>query len=415
MLPRYLRLLVVLGLLAASCGGQSAAVPAPTSLPRVNTSVVPVTTTPAAKSANTLATTTTVPPVEDTAFVVWMPDGLHPDFDQLALDVPGVTGVTIIEVATLHIAETRKAGGRIVDQPPRRFVIPAQGVVLEASTYGRFVDEDAALVIGSLASDEVLLGESSAEIRRLAAGDHIVFEGGFEGRVAAVLPDEMLGSAELVVATDGLAVPRSQRSYALVDFDGSVEELEVLLNDTVPGSSTVRVRDRSGASGRRPTVRSQLFIKQTFGEFAYRPTSGGRFVIDPDWVDANIATENLPLLGRTTCHRIYVDLLHEVMQSLVDDGLGSVIDRSAFQGCWVSRYMRGSARLSRHSWGVAADINFGNSRSGGPGSPVNEELLNRMAAVGIASGHLWTNPDPGHFEYYGLDSDPPTLTLATTS
>ena len=376
--------------------------------------VLPSTTSPAGQDSVS-APTTTVQPDVDSTFVVWMPDGLHPEFSELALDIPGVSGVTVIDVGTMHIAETRKAAGMVVDDPPSGFVIPVQGVELDAPTYGRFVNSEAGAVLSTLAPHEVVMPESSAELRRLGVGDRIIFEGGFETTIAAVLPDQALGSAELVVATEGLAVPRSERSYALVDYSGTVEQLEVLLNDSIPGDSTVRVRDRSGASGRRPTVRSQLFIKQTFGEFAYRPTSGGRFVADPDWVAANIATESLPLLGRTTCHRLFLDLLDEVMTSLVEDGLSSVIDRSDFQGCWVSRYMRGSARLSRHSWGVAADINFGNPLHGGPGSPVNEELLRRMAAVGIASGHLWTNPDPGHFEYYGLEIDPVPPTAASQS
>ncbi len=89
-------------------------------------------------------------------------------------------------------------------------------------------------------------------------------------------------------------------------------------------------------------------------------------------------------------------------QDLADNGLSNVIDRSAFAGCWNARYIAGSARMSRHSFGAAADINIFNSTDGGPGSPVNPELLKRIYAAGLTSGHVWRNSDPGHFEFFEI-------------
>ena len=78
----------------------------------------------------------------------------------------------------------------------------------------------------------------------------------------------------------------------------------------------------------------------------------------------------------------------------------AAIDPDAFFGCWNPRRIANTTRLSRHAFGAAADINFGNSLDGGPGSPVNDELLRRMAMAGITSGHDWSLPDPGHFEWF---------------
>ncbi len=399
-MPRFA---AALSVLAIACTGTANTLQAPeASIAEAGgLAPAPVDTTAA---VDTTAGTVSAPVLSEAAsFVVWMPDGLHPDFSALARGLDGVGEVTIVQVGTLHIAQTRTSEGVIVDEPPPRFVIPAQGVVLEPDTYRRFVRGDSANVIASLAAGEIALSSSSAELRRLTVGDRITLEGGIEMTVAAVLEDEALGSAEMVTSSVELAVSGSARAYALVEYEGSVEGLEDGLNEAIPGEEPVRVRARAAASGRQPTVRSQLFMKLTFGEFAYRPISRGRVVIDPAWVEANIETVDLPLLGRTTCHIAFNEILAQVMHGLLEEGLSWVIDRGAFRGCWVPRYIANSARLSRHSWGVAADINFGNSLSGGPGSPLNEELLVRMAAVGIRSGHLWTRPDPGHFEYYGLD------------
>ena len=170
----------------------------------------------------------------------------------------------------------------------------------------------------------------------------------------------------------------------------------------VDEDTTFRVSERSTSADRGGlAVRSQVFFKSVFGEFAYKPTSGRGFVIDPDWVNANIVDVNIPLLGRTKCHRIYAEILTDMMQDLTDNGLSDVIDRRAFAGCWNGRYIANSYRLSRHSFGGAADINIFNTPDEGPGSPVHPELLWRMDAAGITSGHLWAKSDAGHFEYFG--------------
>ncbi|MGI9614043.1 MAG: M15 family metallopeptidase, partial [Acidimicrobiales bacterium] len=129
---------------------------------------------------------------------------------------------------------------------------------------------------------------------------------------------------------------------------------------------------------------------------------GGRQIdIDPAWVEEHIVTADLPLLGPVRCHRSFVEIIRPVLQGLIDDGLEDVIDPSRFEGCWNPRFIGNSNRLSRHAWGAAADINFGNPLGDNPGSPIHPELLDRMAAAGVTSGHDWTIPDPGHFEYVG--------------
>jgi hypothetical protein len=76
-----------------------------------------------------------------------------------------------------------------------------------------------------------------------------------------------------------------------------------------------------------------------------------------------------------------------------------VIDRGAYKGCWNPRFIRNRTDLSHHAWGVATDINFGNDLAG-PGSPTDPRLIEAMAALDILSGHAWTDPGPGHFEWF---------------
>jgi D-alanyl-D-alanine carboxypeptidase len=392
--------LLALALLATACGVDPAdSAPAPTT-----TSVPPTTAAPATAAPTTTAAAppTTGAEQERSVLVAWAEDDVDDTFVAAVSAVEGVGDVVAVRSGNLHLLATADASGRPVDQPPKGFVIPVDAVVLDGSGVRRFVDDEIAAAVGGLRPDQVVLGETAAAIRRLGPGGRLVVEGGQTLTVAAVVPDRFLGSAEVVavdVAVYGDDPPEPR--FAYVDYDGDADELEDELTARLGEEEGVKVRYLAASASPRPrTTRTQAAIKEKFGEFSYRPVGGGRFEIDPDWMAANIVTTTLPLVGETKCHRAMVPILRDVLQGLVDDGLASVIDPAAFQGCWNSRFIAGTDRLSRHAFGAAVDVNFGNALDGGAGSPVNPELLARMEAAGLTSGHDWSNPDPGHFEWY---------------
>ncbi len=390
------RLGVLLCALIAACNQAAAGDPlpvgpattaAPTTTMAPPTTIPPTTATPTTTTAAPVAqTTTTEPPARE--FFVFMPSGLDSGLEQAVPDLDGVESFTVLRTGTLHITETRTADGATVDRPPDGFVIPVQ-----------------ARVVDSLDASEVVLGATSALVRRLRAGDEITFEGDITLTVGAVVPDHEVGSSEVIVGAPERFVDANIRSRAaLITYAGEADDLEAAVRALLAPDAVVRIGELGGGTSRPGGfVRSQAAIKLQFGEFAYRPSGGGQVIIDPAWVEEHIVTVDIPLLGLTRCHKDFAALLTEVMQSLVDDGLAEVIDPADFAGCWNPRFIAGSTRLSRHAFGVAADINFGNPTDDGPGSPVHPELLARMEAAGIRSGHLWTNPDPGHFEWFGPD------------
>ena len=347
-----------------------------------------------------------------------MPGGMPDDIVALLAGIPGVEQASLVETAALRLVESVNAEGEIADDPADGFVIPLDGARFEAAEAARLFSPELADALAAVPPGSVVLSEASAALRRLGPGGTITFEDGTTVEVSVVLPTEIVGSSEIVFVGDQ-PLPASSgemRQVAVVAYDGPVRELEAALaplltdgpfrlfggNETDgPGSAI----NGAGAEGAGPprvrAVLPQLTVKQEFGEFAYRPSSGGAIVIDPAWLEANIVTVEIPLLGSTRCHRHYAEILIEVMQGLVDDGLEDIIDPGAFRGCWNPRFIGGTNRLSRHAWGIAADINFLNPLDGEPGSPIHPELLARMEAAGVTSGHRWTSPDPGHFEYVG--------------
>ncbi len=354
----------------------------------------------------------------DPVTAVVMAGGLTDEFIDVIGEVPGVEALAVIQSGQLRLVASEDSAGTPVDELAEGFVIQIDARAYESlATAARFVPE-LSEALGDLGPNDVLLSESSAAIRRLDVGSTITFagpgdetvEGGSRFEVAAILPDDIVGSTEvLLVGPDAMssAGAASPRRVAFVDYSGTGEQLEQTLLAANDGEGIRVFGGRSGTDdeeedereNRDRAVLAQLRVKEIFGEFAHRPRSGGAIEIDQDWVDQNIVSVDLPLLGTTKCHRIYADILTEVLQGLIDDGLEDVIDPAAFQGCWNPRFIGGSDRLSRHAWGIAADINFFNPLDGGPGSPVNPELLDRMRAAGITSGHEWSTPDPGHFEY----------------
>jgi len=79
-------------------------------------------------------------------------------------------------------------------------------------------------------------------------------------------------------------------------------------------------------------------------------------------------------------------------------GLGSLVDPAGYQGCYVPSVIPGSGGLSRHSWGIAVDVNFLPNATGLP-SFADARLIEVMDRWGFVSGAQFLETDPGHFEY----------------
>lgn len=406
---------IVLVLAAAACSNASApstVVPTITVPETVVTSPIVTTLAPPpgllTTSTTTTTTTTTSPPdavtrlpTRDGWFVVWVTGRLPDGFAAGLRDVPGVDVVSEVWVGNAAVIETMNAAGEVVDHTRPRFVIPVELHAIDPAGHASFVPPEVANALGELAVDEVLLGASSARLRGLGPGATITLEDGTILTVAGIAADEWVGFAEMVTTSpDPVSLGADRPRYAVVRFDGSREGLEAAA--TALTDSPVRV----WAEGEVPVfrhadaVQPQIRIKERFGEFSYRPRGGQRVEIDPDWVEANIVTVDLPLIGAVNCHRDFAARLAEVMTALEAGGNGDIVTPGSDSGCWNPRFIAGRRDLSRHAWGVAADINWGNAFDS-TRSPVAPPLLAAMAAVGITSGHDWINPDAGHFEWVG--------------
>lgn len=357
------------------------------------TSTVPTTSTSLQPS-----TTVALPPSSE-VLLIWVPGSLPDGFADAVAAIDGVEAVTSVRSDLAHLIESRDAFGAVVDRTEGGFVVPLETMAFDPATYGAFVPAEHRALFASPPPASVLLGETSAELRRLGPGAVLTLADGTRLTVTAVVPDELIGAAELAVPTG--SVPVANERYLLARYQGEREALEATIRALLPEGTGARVR----GPGETPVFRhgdavlAQSVIKVRFGEFAYRPGDGLSFEIDPVWRGENIVTATVPLLGTITCHRAIVPLVDGAMQELVDRGLSHIVDASTFRGCFNPRYISGRRGISRHAWGVALDINWGANPTG-LASAQDPRLVDTMDRWGFTSGHSWLIPDAGHFEWH---------------
>jgi len=167
--------------------------------------------------------------------------------------------------------------------------------------------------------------------------------------------------------------------------------------------------------------RTQQWIESTFGRFPWRdhPTRRGAIEILGEWQRQNIISFAPPFElrdGRARaisvihCHHLIAPALRRVLDDLAARHLAHLIN--TFDGCFEPRHKRWDPRLSlsRHSWGIAVDIN---ARLFPYGSEAKQDprLIAAFARQGFAWGGHWRTPDPMHFEVMDLTQPTRPLTI----
>src|SRR5436189_181528 len=201
-------------------------------------------------------------------------------------------------------------GGRSLPGGPQSGPQPAGGVPRPcAALPGQGAGVPAA---DAFSAGQAVLGATSAALRGLGPGG-VLDVGGTRLRVAAILPDQLVGAAELVVSrATGAALGVSHDRYLLVRASAgrafTTSRLHRRLLPLLPASLGIDRDVEVRAPGDSPYLRAgdavlpPVAVKTLFGEFAARPGPvPGTITVDPVWAAAHLQTTRIPLLGTVTC------------------------------------------------------------------------------------------------------------------
>ncbi len=138
---------------------------------------------------------------------------------------------------------------------------------------------------------------------------------------------------------------------------------------------------------------------EAVGSFSYTARPDGRIVPDARWVAANIRTEQVPLLGTVTCHKVMLPQLRSALEEVISRGLADKIHPREYAGCYYPRYIGydPAKGLSLHSWGIAVDLNTPGNQRGTVGE-MDRQVVQIFKKWGFAWGGDWNYTDPMHFE-----------------
>lgn len=144
-------------------------------------------------------------------------------------------------------------------------------------------------------------------------------------------------------------------------------------------------------------------IEKQFGKFKYKESIGGQIIIEKDWIENNIVYEKIPIIGSISCHKKVLLRLFQIFYEIEFKNLSKEIDVLEFKnniaGCFVPRHKNwcSSKGLSRHSWGIAIDINVRRNPYGKP--PIQHPaVVSIFEKYGFYWGGRWKFKDGMHFE-----------------
>jgi hypothetical protein len=330
-----------------------------------------------------------------------------------------VTGVRTFSPAGLRKLEAlAPAHGAVVFRAGQvkvaGHVVSAVGI--DPSTFRRFTAKgtaEATPVWESVARGDAVVSHSLAKGLKLPlGGDTQVapMAGAAKGKATAMRVGAFASTG--IPGTDLIVDDETGRALGLPAATGV---LLIAGPDEDPVALAGKVRAITGKGGTvdlltPPAANPVAFLTgsraaKAFGAFSYRYFPDGTIQPDARWVDENIVTATVPILGRVTCHRLMIPQLRGALADVQAAGLASSLH--TYDGCYVPRFIERnpSHAISLHTWGIAIDLDASTNYRGirGTMDPKVVEIFKRW---GFRWGGDWSYTDPMHFELGALISSP---------
>jgi len=324
------------------------------------------------------------PPLLPADMLIYSQDSLSGDMVEQIRKITGIVAVEqmamaqvaienkVITVAAVDPASYRKFTPQPSAQNEEVWARVAGGELAIPPRLGQDLqDSDAFIKLGNdKEAPQVHIGAYADQVRRIDA-------------VVNTKWGEELGMKEsnALLLSTGINSPQSVRK-PLQRIVGSKASVQILTPDL-----DISVQQTAFLTGGS--------VADAVGSFNYRVLGGGRIAPNQSWVSENIRTEEVPLLGRMTCHEVMLPQLRAALREVAARGLGPKVYQTA--GCYYPRFIAGTTQLSLHSFGIAIDINSLENGRGTVGQ-MDRTVVDIFKKWGFAWGGDWGYTDPMHFE-----------------
>jgi hypothetical protein len=306
----------------------------------------------------------------------------------------------VLNAGTLGLVSWSR-GGQVLgaSAPGYRWPVSVTGFSSDAA--GRVLSVRVAQVLGA---GQVVVGEQWAALHGVMAGDQLAilgFDGGVHTvTVGLVPPPSEIGNPE-ILASPALAGSwgMSRPSSVVIWGISSHDAIDAALANRLP-KTLIRVRHSWDEPDPDSTLgNSQL--KTLVGDFQYAG-DGDPITIEAGWRAANIISASTPFVGGIFCNKNVIPAIQGALNEIGNVGLGGLVYRGA-GGCFGPREVRpeGSTTggsLSRHSYGIALDIDTDQNPLGGV-PHMDCRVVQIFRKWGFAWGGNFLTSDGMHFEW----------------
>jgi hypothetical protein len=322
----------------------------------------------------------------------------EPVDEETVESLKAVDGVNIVVPASIRKMEvsgpdaTKELRVAVIDPLEYRSIAPV-------------ATNEAEFVWTSLLSGEAVLTFDAAEELGINGGGKVELGGEREIEVGAFADNQTPNIADVMVdesAGRELEASNEQVLTVGVQPGTSLDALGAALSEELPDSKLVPLIPPDLMSNPDPLTGATEGGGTgggLIGTMDYRILDNGFIKPAQVWVDSNISTAMVSIIGEVTCHRLMLPQLQAALSEIESEGLAGELRPGDYGGCYVPRFIdrNPSLPLSMHAFGLAVDLNVSTNQLGTSGD-MNPRIVEIFERWGFVWGGEWSRPDPMHFE-----------------